>query len=210
MGEPMNQPALANDRDAPATMARVLGALYLAGAVTGALTLSLPHAASADETALWTNVIGAFVAALALFVFAPRFRPWMLAVVVAIGTLTVTRAVYFSNDAGTFYSLWYVWVGLFAFFAFDRPWAIAQLGLVGVTYAWVLTQLPPSSSVVRWIMTVGTVIIGGVLVEVLIGRLKHRAAAARGGTRALELVSDSAHELGRQPTSQAAGAALCQ
>ena len=131
--------------------------------------------------------------------------------VVAIGTLTVTRAVYYSGYAGTFYGLWYVWVGLFAFFAFERSAAIAQLGLVGVTYAWALAQLPPNSSVVRWIMTVGTVAIGGVLVEVLIRRLQATARLRRGlETRALELVFDAAHELGRQTNSEAAGAALCK
>jgi diguanylate cyclase (GGDEF)-like protein len=203
------QPLHATDRDTPTTMARVLSLLFFAGTLTGALTLSLPHADSYNDTALWSNVALAFVASIALFAFAPRFRPWMLATVVALGTLTVTRAVYYSNDAGTFYGLWYVWVGLYAFFAFERRLAIAELALVGVTYAWALAQLPPASSVVRWLMTVGTVAIGGILVEVLIGRLQRRAAAARARTRALELVSNAAHELARQTTSRAVGTALC-
>jgi diguanylate cyclase (GGDEF)-like protein len=210
MGEPMSQPLHAPDRDTPATMARVLGVLFAAGAATGALTLILPHSDSYADTALWSNVGLAFVAAIALLVFASHFKPWMLAVVVALGTLTVTRAVYYSDDAGTFYGLWYVWVGLFAFFAFERRMAIAQLALVGVTYGWALTQLPPSSSVVRWLMTVGTVAIGGILVEVLTGRVQRRAAAARARTRALELVSDAAHDLGRQTTSRAAAEVLCR
>ncbi len=210
MVEPTTEPAQISDRDTPATMARALGALFLAGAATGALTLILPHAQSYADGALWSNVALAFLAAVGLLAFAPRVRPWMLWAVVAAGTLTVTRAVYYSNDAGTFYGLWYVWVGLYAFFAFERRLAIAQLAIVGVTYAWVLTQLPPSSSVVRWIMTVGTVAIGGILVEVLMGRVQRRASAARGRARALELVSNAAHELGRQNTSQAAGAALCR
>jgi diguanylate cyclase (GGDEF)-like protein len=204
------QPLHATDRDTPTTMARVLSLLFFAGTFTGALTLILPHAGSYNDTALWSNVGLAFVASIALFAFAPRLKPWMLAVVVAAGTLTVTRAVYYSNDAGTFYGLWYVWVGLFSFFAFERRLAIAELALVGVTYAWALAQLPPSSSVVRWLMTVGTVAIGGILVEVLIGRLQRRAAAARARTRALELVSNAAHELARQTTSSAVGTALCQ
>jgi diguanylate cyclase (GGDEF)-like protein len=211
MAERVSQPTHAQDReDTPATMARLLAALFFAGAGTGALTLILPHSELANEPELWTNVGVAFVAALALVAFATQFRPWMLACVVAAGTLTVTRAVFYSNDAGTFYGLWYVWVGLFAFFAFERRWAIAQLALVGITYAWALTELPANSSIVRWIMTVGTVAIGGILVEVLIGRLQHRAASARAQTRALELVSHAAHDLGRQTTSEAAGTALCK
>ena len=211
MGRRSGQPTRTPDReDTPATMARALAVLFLAGAGTGALTLILPHLAAANEGALWSNVALAFIAAVGLAAFAPKVRPWMLLAVVAVGTLTITRAVYYSGNAGTFYGLWYVWVGLFSFFAFPRRWAIAQLALVGLTYAWVLGQLPANSSVVRWIMTVGTVAIGGILVEVLIGRLQQRAAAARARTRALELVSDAAHELGRQQTSEAAATTLCQ
>jgi diguanylate cyclase (GGDEF)-like protein len=210
MDERAHTPASVLERDAPATMARILAALFLAGAATGALTLLLPHSGAADDAALWSNVALAFVAAIGLFFFAPKVNPTMLQIIVAVGTLTVTRAVYEGGYAGTFYSLWYVWVGLFAFFAFDRAAAIAQLGLVAVTYAWALTQLPPNSSVVRWIMTVGTVAIGGLLVEVLIGRIQRREAASRARARALELVFDAAHELGRQTSSEAAGTALCK
>ena len=207
----VGQSAHAQDReDTPATMARLLALLFLAGAATGGLTLLLPHASSANDGALLSNVTLAFVGAVGMFVFAPKVRPWMLQVIVAVGVLLVTRAVYYSGDAGTFYGLWYVWVGLFAFFAFQRRAAIAHLALVGVTYAWALWQLPPNSSVVRWIMTIGTVAIGGMMVEVLIGRLQHRAEAARARTRALELVSNAAHELGRQTNSEAAATALCE
>ncbi len=211
MGQLTRQPRHTQEReDTPATMARVLALLFFAGGVTGTLTLLLPHAESANDAALWSNIGLAFAASVGLAAFAPKIRPWMLQVIVAVGTLTVTRAVYYSGDAGTFYGLWYVWVGLFAFFAFQRRAAIAHLALVGVTYAWALWQLPANSSVVRWIMTVGTVAIGGILVEVLIGRIQRRAAALRARARALELVSDAAHELGRQTNSAAAGAALCE
>ena len=204
------QTPILDREDTPATLARVLAVLFFFGALTGGLTLLLPHAVTANDAALWSNVALAFVASVALFVAAPRVRPWMLQVIVAAGTLMVTRAVYYSGYAGTFYSLWYVWVGLFAFFAFQQRSAIAHLALVGFTYAWALWQLPPNSSVVRWIMTVGTVAIGGILVEELIGRLQNRASAARARARALEVVSQAAHELGRQTNSQAAADTLCQ
>ena len=192
-------------------MARLLALLFLAGAATGGLTLLLPHASSANDGALWSNVTLAFVGAVGLFVFAPKVRPWMLQVIVAVGVLLVTRAVYYSGYAGTFYGLWYVWVGLFAFFAFQRRAAIAHLALVGVTYAWALCAAAA---------------------EQLRGALDHdrrhrrdrghdgrgadRPAPApsrsgpRARTRALELVSNAAHELGRQTNSEAAATALCE
>jgi diguanylate cyclase (GGDEF)-like protein len=191
-------------------MARVLALLFLAGAATGALTLILPHDASANDSALWTNIAAAFAGALVLAGSASRMRPWMLQVALVIGILTITRAIYYGGSGVGFYALWYVWVGLFSFFFFERRWALFHVALVGLAYAWALAQLPPGSAVVRWIMTVGTVAIGGSLVEILIGRLRRRAEAARTRARALELVSKAAHELARQTTSEAAGVTLCQ
>ncbi len=200
----------ASQRDDPATMARILAILFFLGALTGALTLLLPHPPGANETALWSNIALAGVAALTLGLGAERFRPWMLQLVLVFGTLAITRAIYFSNDAGSFYSMWYVWVGLFAFFALDRRGALVQLGVTALAYAWVLTEIPSESTVVRWLMTVGTIAIGGVLVDILMGRVRARAEAARSRAHLLEVVAATAHELARHTTSEGAGGVICR
>ena len=201
----------ASQRDDPATMARILAILFFLGALTGALTLLLPHPPGDNETALWSNVIVAGVTAAALGLGAQRFRPWMLQLVLLAGILVITRAIYFSNDAGSFYSMWYVWVGLFAFFALDRRAALAQLGVTAIAYGWVLTEIPHvGSPVVRWLMTVGTIAIGGVLVDILMGRVRARERAARSRAHLLEVVAATAHELARQTTSEAAGGVICR
>jgi diguanylate cyclase (GGDEF)-like protein len=200
----------ASQRDDPATMARILAILLFLGAATGALTLVLPHAPNANETALWSNVALAGVAALAVALAASRIKPWMLQVVLVFGTLAITRAIYFSGDAGSFYSMWYVWVGLFAFFALERSAALAQLGVTAAAYGWVLTEIPQGSPVVRWLMTVGTIAIGGVLVDILMGRVRARAEAARSRAHLLEVVAATAHELARHTTSKGAGGVICR
>jgi diguanylate cyclase (GGDEF)-like protein len=200
----------ASQRDGPATMARVLAILLLLAAVMGSLTLILPHSPGANETALWSNIALAAAAALGLGLGAERMRPWMVQVALVLSTLAITRAIYFSNDAGSFYSLWYVWVGLFAFFALDRRAALAQLGVTAIAYGWVLTEIPQGSSVVRWLMTVGTIAIGGVLVDILTGRVRARAQAARSRAHLLEVVAGTAHELARHTTSEGAGGVICR
>ncbi|MDX6582087.1 MAG: hypothetical protein QOI10_1271 [Solirubrobacterales bacterium] len=191
-------------------MARVLAILLLLAALMGSLTLILPHPPGANETALWSNIALAGATAVGLWLGAGRMRPWMLQVALALSTLAVTRAIYFSNEEGSFYSLWYVWVGLFAFFALDRRAALAQLGVTAIAYGWVLTQAPHGSPVVRWLMTVGTIAIGGVLVDVLTGRVRARAQAARSRARLLEVVAAAAHELSRHTTSEGAGDVVCR
>lgn len=195
--------------DSPATLALVLSGLFFAGAFSGALTLLLPHSASANDTALWSNVAVAMAAGATLAGARNHLRPWMAQLAVALGTLAITRAIYFSGEAGSFYSLWYVWVGLYAFFFFGRRWGLAHMALVGLSYGWVLTQLPYSSSVVRWLMTVATLAIAGTLIDVLIGRLRQREAAAQSRARSLEIVSQTAHELARHTTSTTAAEAVC-
>jgi diguanylate cyclase (GGDEF)-like protein len=196
--------------ESPQTMGLILAALFALGAFSGALTLILPHSPRADEAALWTNVGVAFLAASSLALVAQYMRPWMFHIALAAGTLTITRAVYLSHDAGGFYSLWYVWVGLYAFFFFGRRWGLIQLALVAVSFGFVLTRLPPSSSVVRWLMTVATIIIAGALVDTLTRRVRSREASARFRARSLEIVSDAAHALAREHTSASVVAAICR
>ncbi|CAN5545331.1 hypothetical protein BH10ACT11_BH10ACT11_01080 [soil metagenome] len=191
-------------------MALVLAGLFALGATSGALTLILPHAARANEGALWTNVGVATVTALALALAAGNMRPWMLHLALAAGTLSITRAIYLSNDAGSFYSLWYVWVGLYTFFFFGRRWGLIQLSFVAASFGWVLLVLPPSSSVVRWMMTVATISIAGALFETLTRRVRTREAAAQSKARSLEIVSGAAHELARQQTSESVVASIAR
>jgi diguanylate cyclase (GGDEF)-like protein len=196
--------------DAPAVMARVLAVLFFAGAFSGALTLLLPHSPSANEPALWGNVVIAATTSLLLLAGAGRLRPWLIQFVVFVGTLAITRAVFYSGEAGSFYSLWYVWVGLYSFFFFGRRWGMVHLGLVAVAYGWVLTQLPYSSSVVRWLMTLATLAIAGTLIDILIGRLRRREEAASLRARSLEIVYETAHDLARLTTASEAGTAVCR
>lgn len=191
-------------------MGLYLAALYALGGLTGALTLVLPHERPADDDLLWTNVALAFGAGAALAVFASRLRVWMIHVGIALGALVITRAVYLSHDPGTFYTYWYVWVSLFAFFFFERRWAIAYLGLAGAAYAWTLAEVDAPDAVARWLMTIGTIAIAGVLTDGLAGRVKRRAQEADTQARALEAVSDVAHELARRTSPEGAGLAVCE
>lgn len=163
--------------DSPAAAWRTLGALFFAGATIGTLSLVLPHPATFDDTALWSNIAIAYAASALCVALATRRLPaWMLQVVVAAGILVITRAVYYSADPSGFYAFFYVWVGLYAFFFLTRRWAILQVTLAGAAYAWVITQIPHTSAVARWLMTMGTLVVGGVMLDALIRRVRASAA----------------------------------
>jgi diguanylate cyclase (GGDEF)-like protein len=208
----MHQETSSASIDSPRTMAWTLAGLYIAGAAIGAMTLLLPHPSRSDDAMLWVNIGLAAGAAFGLAAIAGRawLRPWMLQLSVGIGTLVITRAIYYAHDPGAFYSLWYVWVGLYTFFFFGRRWGAAHMAIVGIAYAWVLSEVEQTSPLSRWVMTVGTIAIAGILIDVLADRVRNRAEAANSQARSLEAVATVAHELAKSTSPEAAAPAVCR
>ena len=81
-----------------------LGALFLAGASIGAISLILPHPSRFDAGAIWTNIAIAGAASLACVLGSRRLPAWSGQVAALGGTLVITRAIHYSHDP-SFYSL---------------------------------------------------------------------------------------------------------
>jgi diguanylate cyclase (GGDEF)-like protein len=192
------------------TAAQAIAALFFAGATIGALSLLLPHPDAFHDTALWTNVALAFGSSVFLFLAAGRLPPWALQATAVLGTLVVTRAVFLSDEPSGFYSLFYIWVGIYAFFFFGRFWGALEMVLIGASYAWVLTQVDQGTSVVRWLMLVGTTTVAGVFVDVLAQRVRRHADEAESRARALAAVDVVAHELARSATTVQVADSICR
>jgi diguanylate cyclase (GGDEF)-like protein len=193
----------------PRTMASVLGALFLAGATIGGLSLVLPHPSSFDSPGLWSNVVLAFVAGVALLLLRNRLPAWSLPLFVLAGTAVVTRAVYYGHDPSGFYTIWYLWIGVYSFFFFGRRWGAVQMAAVGLAYGWVLTELSGSTPVARWVVTVGSILVAGLLVDALAGRLRRETEAAARRAANLEAVGEVARQLATQSDPRAVGWAIC-
>jgi diguanylate cyclase (GGDEF)-like protein len=195
--------------DQPATMAVVLGALFVAGGTIGALSLILPHPSEYDSDALWTNVGVAYLFGFALLLMRQRLSVLAMQLCVLAGTVVVTRAVYYGHDPSGYYTFWYLWIGVYAFFFFGRSWGAVHLGAVGAAYAWVLTEVSGPTPVPRWLVTVGSILVAGLLVDALATRLRRETAAADRRASNLEAVSEVARQLATQSDSRAVGWAIC-
>jgi diguanylate cyclase (GGDEF)-like protein len=195
--------------DQPATMATVLGALFLAGATIGALSLVLPHPSEYDSAALWSNVGFSYVFGLALLLGRQRLPVWALQLAVLVGTIVVTRAVYYGHDPSGYYTFWYLWVSVYAFFFFGLRWGYLQVAGVAAAYAWVLTEVSGPTPVARWLVTVGSILVAGLLVYGLASRLRRETTAAARRASNLEAVSEVARQLATQSDSRAVGRAIC-
>ena len=193
----------------PDSPAKALGGLFLAGATIGALSLVLPHPSGFNSQALWSNVALAYVAGAGLLLLRRVLPAWSLQLIVLAGTVVVTRAVYYGNDPSGYYTVWYLWIGVYSFFFFGRRWGAAQLAFVGLAYGWLLAELPGSSPVVRWIVTLGSIAVAGLLVDALAGRMRRETIASATRAANLEAVGEVTRRLATQSDLSEVGRAIC-
>jgi len=191
------------------TMATVLGALFLAGGTIGGLSLLLPHPSAYDSPALWSNVVLAYVAGAILLLLRNRLPGWSLPYIVLAGAAVVTRAVYYGHDPSGYYTIWYLWIGVYAFFFFGLRWGLIQMAVVGAAYGWVLTELEGPTPVARWVVTIGSILVAGLLVDALAGRLRNETYASARRASNLEAVGEVARQLATQSDPRAVGWAIC-
>src|SRR3954447_1129455 len=189
--------------------ARAMALLFLAGGTIGAISMVLPHSAEANEAALWSNIALACIAGAALVAVGDRLPGWAFHVGLAVGAVLVTRAVLISGENTSFYSVWYLWIGLYAFYFFGRPAAAAHVAFTSALYAATLIAHTPGSAVARWLTTVTTLVIAGVFIDTLLRRAQEQARFAAASAQLIPTVADVAHEPARVPDSGGARVTLC-
>jgi diguanylate cyclase (GGDEF)-like protein len=193
----------------PRLGARALGWLFMAGATIGLVSLLLPHPPQADVGGLYSNVGLAYLGGGALLFGASRVRVWTLHVSLAIGAVLITRAVVLSGDPVSFYSVWFIWVGLYAFYFFRRGVAARHVAFVAILYAATLAHQPPSSPIARWLTTIATLIVAGMFIDTLVRHARRQATAAASSARSMGWVVELAHDLAGLSDGGEARLALC-
>jgi diguanylate cyclase (GGDEF)-like protein len=171
-----------------------LGLLFVAGATIGAASLILPHSASANQGALWSNVALAYLGGSMLLWIGHRLPEWAIHVTLAIGSLLITRAVLYSGDQVSFYSVWYIWVGLFAFYFFRRLVATAHVAFASALFAVTLIVHPASSPVARWLTIVATLAVADAFIDTLVGRARGEAQQANRSAETMGREAEAARE----------------
>src|ERR1700676_2840750 len=137
----------------PVVMARSLGWLFIAGATIGLISLFLPRAPHANVDALVINIGLAYLGGVIVLVVFRRMPAWTFHIVLLVGTVLITRAVYYSGQGVSYYGIWYLWAALFGFSFFRRSQATLHVAAVGVAYAVVLTLRHEPSAQGRWLTT---------------------------------------------------------
>lgn len=164
--------------------------LFGAGASVGALSLLVPHPGSFNETALWSIVAIASAGAVLAALVAGRAPAWPVHILVSLAILLVAVADYFSDQAGGFYTIFYVWIALFVVFFFPRRAACFYVGAIAIAYAVVLAVGETAGGPARWITAIGTIALSAFVVDWLVRRIRRA-----GGERAelLAALAEVAH-----------------
>src|SRR3954451_3884860 len=189
--------------------ARAMALLFLAGGTIGAISMVLPHSVKANEAALWSNIALAYLAGVLLVALGARLPGWAFHVGLVVGALLIMRAVLVSGEVNSFYSVWFLWIGLYAFYFFSRPAAAAHVALVASLYALTLIVHTPGSPVARWLTTVATLVIAGLFIDTLVRRARMQARYAAESAQLVATVDEVAHELARVSDSEGARNGLC-
>jgi signal transduction histidine kinase len=147
---------------------RVAGLLLVGGAILIAVTVVLPPAAEgSDLLILGYGVVAGLAGALMLS--RRRVSEPGLGLAAALGTAVITLATLEAGQGvgAEDNEVLFLWVSLFAFWFFDIRHALIQLGLIGVADAILLIDDGPSLSagVTRWVVTIATLLITGLLMS---------------------------------------------
>ncbi len=150
---------------------RALGVLFLAGGLLTLGTLVLPTPAGTDALGIVVLCVAALITGGVLLGFSEHLPSGDLALslVLGFGTVLISGASWMTGEASSALTLMYIWVGFDAFFFLGRRAAAGHMTFVGALYAVVLLTLPDGAggSAGRWLMLVGTMVVVGVLADIL-------------------------------------------
>jgi phosphoserine phosphatase RsbU/P len=188
---------------APAILQRALGALFVAGATIGTVSMVFPQPPGTNEAGLFVLFALAYAAGALLML--GRLPAWAPQAGLAFAGVLITLGINFTDERTSVYAMFYLWVSITAFYFLDWRAAAAQIAWIGVLFGAVLAVESPAAYEEQWIITMGTVGIAGIFVgtlrrgvERLFGDLEeaHRTDHARlyAAEREARLEADRASE----------------
>ncbi len=152
------------------------------------LGLLLPHQAEVEVRGLAVVVAGTATLALVLLVAGDRLPATAYSVVIAVGTLLVSLAVYSNGErrggpAG-YDELYYLWVVFYGAYYLRRGSLAFQVGLIAVSYAVTLVLIDPGPiATSRWLTVIGLVTGGAIVVRLLTESVERLVAELNAAAR---------------------------
>lgn len=160
-------------------MARILAALFAAGATLALITLVISSSPDAEPVGLVSIVAAAYMVAAGLWRLT-KVPSWLLPTTIVWGTASITGVAWFSGDTVSPLIFFYLWVFLYSAYFFKPVMTTLQIAWVGACYAGLLAagQTPEAPEITWWLVGMGSLLVGALVValmrsrvELLIGQL---------------------------------------
>jgi len=168
----------------PRVMARLLGLLYLAGALLGLASMVLPQPHAENEALVYLVIAAGGLIGIGLTLRGSQLPHWALPAALGASTALISAGMYATAQSTSVYAMFYVWLALDAAYFLSPPGAAVQIGLTGIAYAVVLAVMTPPDAIERWLITIGTVAVTGIFVGLVRRRVERLV------TRLSEAVAD--------------------
>jgi diguanylate cyclase (GGDEF)-like protein len=158
--------------------ARALGGLLAVTATVELSSVAVYRFSSADQLRIVALSASGYGIVALLLRTGARVPSWSLPATLGISTLLISAAIHFSGHSPSAYAFFYLWVVVYAFYFFPARHILPQLGLIGLSYAAVLSFSPQSfPPLANWAVTMITLLFVGLAIGGL--RLKLVQALAK-------------------------------
>lgn len=147
--------------------------LFLGGAALGFAALAFfPLPPGTDIPGSWATVGLAFAGGMVLRLGSQRLPAWTHPVALALATAIISLDIYFAGTVRTDDEMFYLLIAFYAFYFLPLRTAGLQLALVGAGYAVALALRGEADGSTRWLITMGTLSVAGVLTSRLVRQLE--------------------------------------
>jgi diguanylate cyclase (GGDEF)-like protein len=158
----------------PTVMARAL--MYLVAALGTAIvaSIAIPGAPLAHEKALPILVAIAYACAIGVLVGFDKLPRWGFHALVLAMTALVSWAIYRSGSAGSPYTIFFVWVAMYAAFFMTPAQTAAHIAVMLGAYGGVLIALGDKTldPSLHWALTASALVLVGVAIQALIAHVR--------------------------------------
>ncbi len=152
--------------------ARALGALFIAGAWIGAISVLLPHWRGTSVAGVDAICAAALALGLVFMYERGRLPEWVFPATCYGATVLITLGLYFTDRVDTGYPFYFVLVGMFSAYFLSTRQLVLQTVFIAVCYSAAITALGGGEqSAQRWLLTVWTVMVVGAFIAILRRRM---------------------------------------
>jgi diguanylate cyclase (GGDEF)-like protein/putative nucleotidyltransferase with HDIG domain len=162
-------------------LGRTQAYLFASAGVLGFLGVLLPHPRAFNVLGLVSLQLGCLVSAGLLLAMGDRTPRWLISVTPFAGTVLISGALYFSHASTSAYMLFYLWIGIYAFYFLSRAHAAALGGFAILNYGALILLLrltgqsigggTANGDIHDFVLITGTLAIAGVFIVTLRDRV---------------------------------------